>query len=305
MSLGNCLSHPCLQARKTLARMMFLCAPRELSLFSLVVLSRGPNLQPFYFYLGAVVFVLSYSNLRTCMYVYAQVQCMRMSTCSTACMCVSDLVLSFYHGHPADPTHVIKRGGWWPAEWSYQPSRSTFSFSFLPQNRSRDCEGTWHQVFSSPAPLTSPAFLTENSRTVPDPDHARDIASMWLQPDKRKRGWTNFGECSAVLSKNAAFILMHTHTHTRTQFLNDKSSCWPTWHLTHKLYKLRDEAAWGHSIKHKHTFKSKHSTKSGPDQNHPFWTLEWLISKWCELIQIIVIQPWSLYSPSHFTLIGI
>lgn len=61
-------------------------------------------------------------------------------------------------------------------------------FLFFPQAPGRDHEGTWHQVFSPPAPLTSPAFLMENSRTVPDPDHAGDIASMWLQPDIRKRG---------------------------------------------------------------------------------------------------------------------
>lgn len=61
-------------------------------------------------------------------------------------------------------------------------------FLFFPQAPGRDHEGTRHQVFSPPAPLTSPAFLMENSRTVPDPDHAGDIASMWLQPDIRKRG---------------------------------------------------------------------------------------------------------------------
>lgn len=93
--------------------------------------------------------------------------------------------------------------------WAILPaiSLSMFSFSFLPQAPSRDHEGTRHQLFSLPAPLTSPAFLMENSRTVPDPGHAGDIASMWLQPDIRERDWTNFGECSAVLGKNTAFTL--------------------------------------------------------------------------------------------------
>lgn len=160
-------------------------------------------------------FVLFCSTLCTCMYVYPQVQCMCTSPCAMAWMCMSDLVLSFYRGRPADPTHVIKRGGWWPAERSYQPSLSMLSFSFLPQAPSRDHEGTWHQLFSPPVPLTSPAFLMENSRTVPDPGHAGDIAGLWLQPDIRERDWTNFGGVFCCTRQEHSFYTYAWPQHAR------------------------------------------------------------------------------------------